>query len=203
MMKAKRLVDLLVVVGPSGSGKSSLISRLMKDFPGGFGYSISHTTRGPRTGEVDGVSYHFVDEMTFKELIAKGEFIEHAVVHDTMYGTSERSVQNVLSQNRVCMMDLDLVGAQNLRKHPTLRSLIVFVSPPSFDELERRLRARGTETEERITKRLANAVKEMQWFEEHRDFFDAEFLNDDIDRCYTEFREKIMSSTFAMPTHHR
>lgn len=203
MMKAKRLVDLLVVVGPSGSGKSSLISQLQKEFPNAFGYSVSHTTRGPRAGEADGMSYHFVTEPAFRDLVGKGQFIEHAVVHDTMYGTSERSVENVLSQNRVCLMDLDLVGAQNLRKHPTLRSLIVFVSPPSFEELESRLRGRGTETEERIAKRLRNGVKELEWFEQNKDFFDASFVNDNLDECYDKFREKVMTSAFAVPTHHR
>lgn len=200
-----RLVDLLVVVGPSGVGKSTLISRLISEYPNSFGYSVSHTTRSMRTGESDGSSYHFVTSDAFKQLVAKGEFLEHAVVHDTWYGTSETSVRKVLADDRVCFMDLDIVGAQNLRKHPTLRSLIVFVVPPSFEILEHRLRSRGTETESKIQKRLADGKEWVQWFEEHKDFFDFHFLNDNLDKCYSEFREAIMTTAFDVDvnTHSR
>lgn len=195
-MAAARLVDLLVVVGPSGVGKSTLISRLRNEFPESFGYSVSHTTRGMRSGEVNGESYHFVSNENFHELVAKGEFLEHAIVHDTCYGTSEASVRKVLAEDRVCFMDLDIVGAQNLRKHPTLRSLIVFVLPPSFEILEDRLRKRGTETEAKINKRISDGKEWVQWFENHKDFFNFHCLNDNLDQCYSEFREAIMGSCF-------
>lgn len=200
--KMKRISDMLVVVGPSGSGKSTLITRLMKEFPTCFGYSVSHTTRPPRTGEVNGTSYHFVDDSTFKALVDQGAFVEHAMVHDTHYGTSFGSVNSVHDQNRVCVMDLDIVGATNLKKQPNLRTVVVFVEPPSMEELEKRLRGRGTETEERIQKRLRNAIDELQWFRDHPKFFDGALLNDDVDACYSKFRECVMSKCFTKPDAH-
>lgn len=195
-MSSSRIADLLVVVGPSGVGKSTLIGKLIAEFPDAFGYSVSHTTRGARAGEVDGESYHFVSTEQFKSLVQEGQFLEHAVVHDTWYGTSEASVHKVLDQDRVCFMDLDIVGAQNLRKHPNLRSLIVFVVPPSFDILEDRLRKRGTETDAKIQKRLADGKEWVQWFQENKEFFNHHFLNDNLSDCYQEFRDKIMGSAF-------
>lgn len=189
-------MDLLVVVGPSGVGKSTLISRLIKEFPESFGYSVSHTTRQCRAGEVNGTSYHFVDTEAFKDLVSKGAFLEHAVVHDTWYGTSEESVRKVLAEDRVCFMDLDIIGAQNLKKHPTLRSMVVFVVPPSFEILENRLRARGTETEAKILKRLADGKEWVDWFQEHKEFFDFHCTNDNLDECYDQFRQAIMTSCF-------
>ncbi|CUG91220.1 guanylate kinase, putative [Bodo saltans] len=193
---SSRIMDLLVVVGPSGVGKSTLISRLIKEFPESFGYSVSHTTRQARAGEENGVSYHFVDTDNFKELVGKGEFLEHAVVHDTWYGTSEASVRKVLAEDRICFMDLDIVGAQNLKKHPTLRSMVVFVIPPSFEILEARLTARGTETQAKIQKRLADGKEWVQWFQDHKEFFDFHCTNDNLDSCYEDFRHAIMTACF-------
>ena len=120
-----------------------------------------------------------------------------------MYGTSTTALKKVLSENKVCLMDLDLVGAQNLRKHPTLRSVVLFVSPPNFDVLEKRLRERGTETEDRITKRLKNAVAEVQWHQEHDSFFDGSLVNDDLDACYADFRKVVLENTFKLDMHSR
>jgi guanylate kinase len=195
---AKRIADLLVLVGPSGVGKSTLISMLMKEFPSDFGYSVSHTTRNIREGEEDGKSYHFVTAERFRELADKHEFLEHAIVHETCYGTSETSVRKVLSENRVCVMDLDIVGAQNLRKHPTLRSLVVFVIPPSFGILEERLRKRGTESDAKIQKRMADGEEWVKWYYEHQDFFDFSFVNDNLTECYDEFRKKIIPASFEV-----
>lgn len=193
-----RNMDLLVVVGPSGVGKSTLIGRLIAEFPQSFGYSVSHTTRQARAGETDGSSYHFVSTEHFKDLVAEGNFLEHAVVHDTWYGTSETSVRKVLDEDRVCFMDLDIVGAQNLKKHPTLRSMVVFVVPPSFEILEARLRARGTETDAKIVKRLADGKEWVEWFHNNTNFFDFHCLNDDLDSCYESFRQAIMTNCFDM-----
>lgn len=195
---AQRAADLLVIVGPSGVGKSTLIGRLRKEFPNDFGYSVSHTTRSIRGQEVDGESYHFVTPEVFRDLAAKGQFLEHAFVHDTFYGTSEASVKAVLDQDRVCFMDLDIVGAQNLRKHPSLRTLVMFLIPPNFEILEERLRKRNTESEVKIAKRMADGKEWVKWFGENQSFFDHSFLNDDLDSCYADFRAAVMSSAFDM-----
>lgn len=201
-----RAADLLVVCGPSGAGKSSLITRLLKEFPSAFGYSVSHTTRPMRAGETDGVSYHFVTPDAFRALADAGEFVEHAIVHGTMYGTGQSSIRKVvLEQNRVCTMDLDIVGAQNLRRNTQFNSVIVFVQPPTFAELEQRLRARGTETEERLQTRLTNAVKEIAWHKDNESFFDFSLVNDNIDACYEEFRTQVLTKAFLKqaPPHTR
>eukprot|EP00672_Neobodo_designis_P018477 CAMPEP_0174835104 /NCGR_PEP_ID=MMETSP1114-20130205/5239_1 /TAXON_ID=312471 /ORGANISM="Neobodo designis, Strain CCAP 1951/1" /LENGTH=210 /DNA_ID=CAMNT_0016069049 /DNA_START=74 /DNA_END=706 /DNA_ORIENTATION=- len=193
---SSRAIDLLVVVGPSGTGKTTLIKRLMKEFPACFGYSVSHTTRGPRPGEVDGVSYHFVTQAAFGDIVTQGKFLEHATVHNTSYGTSEMSVDNVLATNKVVSMDLDIKGAQRLRLNRRFRSYIVFVRTPSHAVLEERLRARGSESEDKIAVRLANAKKEVNWCDANSAFFDDHFVNDDIDTCYTQFRESVMNACF-------
>jgi len=196
-----RQADLLVVVGPSGSGKSTLIQRLIKEFPKCFGYSVSHTTRAMREGEVNGQSYHFIDAAEFGQLVYKGEFVEHAIVHETMYGTSHTSIRAVHAENKICLMDIDIVGAQNLRKQPDLRSIVCWVQAPTLDINENRLRKRGTETEERISKRLKSAVLELQYHEDHATFFDFSLVNDDLETCYAAFRESVMSLGFTVGAH--
>ena len=103
-----RKADFLVVVGPSGSGKSTLITRLMKDYPTAFGYSVSHTTRNPREGEVNGKSYHFVNNNQFNSIVSEKGFLEYATVHNTSYGTSFASTAAVHKCDQVCVMDLDI-----------------------------------------------------------------------------------------------
>lgn len=174
-----------------------MISRLLKDHPHSFGYSVSHTTRDIRAGEVNGQSYHFVSVPQFQSLMKNDAFVEHAVVHETYYGTSYSSVENVLRENRVCIMDLDLVGARALKDSSDFRCIVIFVAPPSFAELERRLRGRGTETESRIAKRLADGREWVTWAEDHKPFFDLYEVNDNLDECYDSFRRVVMASAFS------
>ena len=191
-----RSADLLVVVGPSGSGKSTLINLLRTEFPKLFGYSVSHTTRPMRHGEEHGTSYNFVSTEEFQQLADRGEFLEHASVHDTCYGTSKSSVQRVLAEDRVCLMDLDLKGAESLKKNPSLRCIVIFVVAPSFSILESRLRGRGTETEEKIQKRLADGMTWVKWADEHKSYFATYLVNDELMTCYQAFRECVMTSAF-------
>lgn len=194
------MIDCLVLVAPSAAGKSTLLNRLMKDFPGRFGYSVSHTTRGPRPGEVPGESYHFVDEATFKHMMAENAFLETAIVHNTTYyGTSFRSLRDVASSGKIAAMDLDIQGAQSMRAQaPSLRSCMVYIQVPSFEVLEQRLRSRNTETEDKIQVRMASARKEEDFFQANRAFFDIELMNDNLDECYAKFRREINRICFGV-----
>jgi guanylate kinase len=154
----------LVIAGPSGVGKGTLINMLLERYPSHFGFSVSHTTRAPRPGEVNGVHYHFVDRSHFERGVGEGLFLEHANVHTNMYGTSISAVQAVQAQGKVCVLDIDIQGVKQV-KQCTLSPApkFLFVAPPSMEELERRLRGRGTETEEKIQVRVHNAAGELEY----------------------------------------
>lgn len=181
----------VVICGPSGVGKGTLIELLQKAFPPSkFGFSVSHTTRKPREGEENGVHYNFstVDEM--KVEIDEGKFVEYANVHGNYYGTSVKSVESVQNQNLICLLDIDIQGAQNVKKS-TLDAYYLFISPPSMEELEKRLRGRGTEKEEAIQKRLGNAQGEMDYGTEGGGKnFDAVLVNNDLDETLKEMVDK-------------
>ena len=133
---------------------------LKQEFPDSFGFSVSHTTRQPREGEVDGVHYHFVSADKMAADILLHRFLEHAQVHGNFYGTSVAAVEAVKQTGKICILDIDVQGCRQCRK-VDLPGHYVFISPPSFEELERRLRGRGTETEDKILKRLKNAKGEV------------------------------------------
>ena len=180
----------IVMCGPSGVGKGTLINRLMADFPGKFGFSVSHTTRAPRPGETDGVHYNFVEKSAMEADIAEGKFLEHAHVHENIYGTSLAAVEAVATKGQVCVLDIDVQGAEIVKKS-TLDALFVFIAPPSMEELEKRLRGRGTEKEESIQKRLANAAGEMAKTEVDG-FFHAVIVNDDLEKAYGELKTVVI-----------
>jgi len=180
-----------VVTGPSGVGKSTLIKKLMAEFPTKFGFSVSHTTRDPRPGEQNGVDYHFVSREEMERDIAAGLFIEHAEVHGNFYGTSIKAVEDVTSKGMVCLLDIDVQGADSVRQSKLAASTsFVFFAPPTMAVLEQRLRGRGTETEEKVQKRLNGAVKEMGIYEEKQDAWDVTFkwYNEQVETAYCEFR---------------
>ncbi|CAL57290.1 Guanylate kinase [Ostreococcus tauri] len=179
----------LVVVGPSGVGKGTLIAMLQREFPDKFGFSVSHTTRAPRPGEVNGTHYNFVDKATMERDIASGKFLEHANVHQNIYGTSFAAVRAVSKQGRICILDIDVQGAEAVKKS-TLNAAYVFIAPPSMEELEKRLRGRGTEAEDAVLKRLENARTEMAK-KDVPGFFDAIIVNDDLDAAYEALKRVI------------
>lgn len=179
----------LVVVGPSGVGKGTLIAMLQREFPDKFGFSVSHTTRAPRPGEVNGTHYNFVDKATMERDIASGKFLEHANVHQNIYGTSFAAVRAVSKQGRICILDIDVQGAEAVKKS-TLNAAYVFIAPPSMEELEQRLRGRGTEAEDAVLKRLENARTEMAK-KDVPGFFDAIIVNDDLDAAYEALKRVI------------
>ena len=151
--------DLFVVVAPSGAGKTSLVNRLL-EAERGIRLSVSHTTRAPRAGEVDGRDYHFVAREAFEAMIAAGDFLEHANVYGNYYGTSRKWIESELAGEHDVLLEIDWQGAMQLRKlFPRLVG--IFILPPSIGELRRRLTARGKDSAEVIERRMASAREEI------------------------------------------
>ena len=156
---------LIVVSAPSGAGKTSLCREIRKVIAN-LGYSISHTTRSPRVGEVDGHDFHFVPEAEFRLMIDRGEFAEWARVHGNLYGTAARSLEAALERGEDIMLDIDTQGARKLRiRYP--HGVFVFVVAPSMKDLERRLRERQSDAPREIARRMARAVDEIAAWREY------------------------------------
>ncbi|SMC08303.1 guanylate kinase [Nitratiruptor tergarcus] len=167
---------LLVLSGPSGSGKSTLIHTILQHIDNVY-FSISTTTRAKREGEVDGRDYYFVSREQFEKEIAAGEFLEWANVHGNYYGTSIKPVKKAVEAGKLVLFDIDVQGFMSIKKSPFAKILTsVFITTPTMSELERRLIARGSDTEETIKKRLANAQKEITYMP-HYDYI---LINSDL-----------------------
>ncbi|XP_058073651.1 guanylate kinase 1-like isoform X2 [Magnolia sinica] len=177
----------IIISGPSGVGKGTLISKLMDEFPSAFGFSVSHTTRAPREKEKNGVHYHFTDRSVMESDIRDGKFLEFAHVHGNLYGTSIEAVETVTDSGKRCILDIDVQGARSV-KASSLEVVSIFICPPSFEELEKRLRARGTETEEQVQKRLRNARAELEQGNTSG-LFDHILVNDDLETSYTNLKK--------------
>ncbi|KAL8489596.1 hypothetical protein ACS0TY_025493 [Phlomoides rotata] len=185
----------IVISGPSGVGKGTLISKLMEEFPYMFGFSVSHTTRDPRKNEQNGVHYHFTERCVMLKDIEDGKFLEFASVHGNLYGTSVEAVDIVAEKGKRCILDIDVQGARSVRAS-SLEAIFIFICPPCPEELEKRLRARGTEVEEQIQKRLRNAKAEMEQGKEPG-LFDHILVNDDLETCYEKLK-KLLGLTNAV-----
>jgi len=169
---------LLVISGPSGAGKGTLYNRVL-EADDSMTFSVSYTTRGSRPGEADGKDYHFVTEEVFRQMAASDGFLESATVHGHCYGTPRQPVLDALEQGRSVMLDIDPQGAlQVMEKMPECVS--VFILPPSFSELRRRLEGRGTESREEIERRLGNARGEVLMMNRYQYLV----INDDIETAY-------------------
>ncbi len=169
----------IVFAGPSGVGKGTIVNILMKRYPSLFGFSVSHATRAPRPGEENGVHYNFVSVQEMERAIANNEFIEYAQVHTNYYGSSFEAVEKVRSLGKICILDIDIQGVQNVKKS-SLDCEYIFIAPPSIEELEARLRGRGTETEEKIQVRMNNARGELA-FGNVEGNFDLFVVNNDLE----------------------
>ncbi|KAI1306268.1 hypothetical protein EDD11_004822 [Mortierella claussenii] len=176
----------IVLSGPSGVGKSTLLKRLFAEYPNKFGFSVSHTTRAPRAGEKDGVEYNFVTREQFLTGVARGEFIEHAEFSGNMYGTTIQAVKTVGDQGKICILDIDMQGVKLVKK-TDLNPWYLSVQPPSIPELEKRLRGRGTEKEADIQSRLAAAQGELDYAKEEG-AYDLTIVNDDLDTAYGKLK---------------
>jgi guanylate kinase len=178
---------LFVITAPSGAGKSSLIKALLAEDPS-LRLSISYTTRAPRPGESNGREYHFVDEATFLAMRSRGEFLESAEVHGNRYGTSSKVIRDALARGEDLILEIDWQGARQVRElYPDCVG--VFILPPSIDELERRLRSRGQDSDAVIQRRLANARAEMM----HAEEFKYAIINKDFDTARRELAKIIRS----------
>ena len=165
---------LYVISGPSGTGKGTVFGELLKEI--GKEFSVSMTTRDPREGEVDGKDYFFVTREVFLEHIEAGNFLEHATVFDNLYGTPKDMVINRLERGRNVILDIDVQGGLQVKKAMP-EAVLIFILPPSLAELRRRLEGRGTETAEKIEKRLGQALNEIKLIGE----YDYYIVNDNID----------------------
>ena len=172
---------LFVLSSPSGAGKTT-ISKKMLASDRDIALSISATTRPPRPGEKDGVDYHFVDVDTFKKMAADGEFLEWAHVFGHRYGTPRARVEALLAAGKDVLFDIDWQGAQQLYQEAGPDVVRVFVLPPTMEELERRLRARNTDSDDVISARMARAANEIS----HWDGYDYVLINDAVEECYGE-----------------
>ena len=168
---------LLVISGPSGTGKGTLIERLMKEDPT-LVFSVSATTRAPRPGEIDGVHYHFVTNERYDQLVAENAFVEYANVHGNRYGTLRSEVYERLERGENVVLDIDVQGALNVIASEK-EKVSIFILPPSMQELRSRLTGRGTETEEAVERRLHNAVWEIS----QKDKYQYKVINDDLESC--------------------
>jgi guanylate kinase len=156
---------LIVVSAPSGAGKTSLCGEIRK-IVANLGYSVSHTTRPPRPGEVEGHDFHFVSEATFRQMVDRGEFAEWARVHGNLYGTAARPLEEALERGEDILLDIDTQGARQLRaRYP--RGLYIFVVAPSMKELELRLRERKSDAPQEIARRLGRAIEEIGAWREY------------------------------------
>lgn len=169
-----------MVSAPSGAGKTTLCRKLMETVDD-LKFSVSYTTRKPREGEINGIHYTFIDEDEFRSMITDGEFIEWAQVHGNFYGTSKKRIEDMMDKGFDVLLDIDVQGARQIREHfPD--SVLIFVLPPSMDELKKRLLSRMTDSEDVIMKRLKNAKEEIRGYKN----YDYVIINDLFDDALKE-----------------
>jgi len=179
---------LFIVSAPSGAGKTTLV-RLLMDADSEVTHSVSYTTRAPRPGEQNGREYHFIDLPSFLSMRERGEFVEWAEVHGNFYGTSRLWLQQRMDAGSDILLEIDWQGAQQVRRlFP--QSSSIFVLPPSIAELERRLRGRGSDSEDVISRRVAGALGEMR----HANEFDFVIINKDLDLALEDLKAAVRAS---------
>lgn len=189
---------MIVLSGPSGAGKGTLKNEYMKRHNNAV-FSVSMTTRPPRPGEIDGTDYYFTNQAAFQSILANEGFLEWAQVHGEYYGTPKQFALNTLAENKDIVLDIDVQGALQVKKsYP--QALMIFIIPPSVEILEQRLRRRGTETEEKIQRRLSNAKKELSLMNQ----YDYVVINTTIEEAYQRLNaiitaEKCRYSRLILP----
>lgn len=180
------MCKLIVISAPSGAGKTTLCQKLLRDFPE-LVLSISSTTRAPRGQERHGVEYFFLSQEEFEKEIQKGRFIEWAQVHGHYYGTSKTVLENALTSGRSVLLDIDVQGAESLKSSFPEKAILIFITPPSMEILETRLRSRATDSEEIIQRRLKNARAEIA----KKSIFHHVIINDSLEQAYLELKQLV------------
>merc|ERR1712157_185862 len=171
-----------VVVGPSGVGKGTLLGELKKHFVDRFAVAVSHTTRKPRDGEQDGVHYNFVSKEQFENEIKEEKFIEYCKIYGNLYGTSKQSVKDVMDKKRICLLEIDYVGAKLIKASDIEANYLFITVDGEHETCRQRIKKRGTETPRQIEKRVETAKNEFEFFKNNQDFFDASICNDDLEK---------------------
>ncbi|KAI0272630.1 guanylate kinase [Gloeopeniophorella convolvens] len=184
-MPGPHWVRPLVLSGPSGTGKSTLLKRLFGEHPGLFAFSVSHTTRAPRPGEVNGSHYHFVTRDEFNSLLSQGGFVEHAEFSGNLYGTSKQAISTIIESGKRCILDIEVQGVRQIR-NTDLNPVYCFIAPPSLSTLRERLVGRGTEAQAAVEKRLKTAFLEID-YAKVPGAHDCIIVNDNLDRAYELF----------------
>lgn len=188
---------LLVISGPSGAGKGTLVAELLKNLPGLY-FSVSATTRKKRSGEIPGVHYHFLSEEEFKKREKRGEFLESATVHGYRYGTLYEAVKNALRAGQDVILEIDIQGAIQV-KNKIPDCILIFIEPPSMNELETRLKKRDTEVSQELEIRMRTAKEEMRIAPK----YDYIIVNDEVGRAAAELieivkKERAKKKTFNL-----
>ena len=185
------MANIFIISAPSGCGKTSLVKALIGEVPD-LCASVSHTTREPRPGEVDGVNYHFVSKAQFNDMSAEGAFVEHAEVFGNYYGSSKEAIAKELNQNKDVILEIDWQGAEQVKNN--IAALSIFIMPPSKEALLSRLQGRAQDSQEVIEKRMADAEDEMSHFYQ----FDFLVFNDEFSTALSDIKHIIFSARLTL-----
>jgi len=178
----------IVISGPSGAGKGTLCQMLFDAHPRTFALTVSHTTRKPRPGEVDGIAYFFVTPAVFTSMISENAFVEYAVFGDNYYGTSKKTITDQMAKGLIVILEVEMEGVKQIKLNSSLDARYVFIKPPSLETLEARLRSRGTEKNTEVRKRLKQAEIELE-YANIPGVHDKVIVNDDLEKAFEQLDE--------------